>query len=636
MRIPLGIGLLLVTAVAVAQASGEHTRREPTAEQVDALIAMGWQEGAEAIENQLLEEYEPGRLGLSGSTGREAFRAWMDLWRWFELMSRTEDACLADLLGQMVFRVEDGEQMTVVPPGIPKPPGLVSLPPELREKLVESQDGLRKLLPLLVLEGYEPQGRTLAEILGDDLAEHLARDSEFLREYFATLTERDFLPGVMLNLRDLYRSMPSGIRSYRSVATAMALVFDQQRPQDWPHHQVEPEALPEAEETVVDRFKFWVDSNESGKLLNDLRGLSAAELKFVVDTFVPIDELVWAQSNLRLVRANFHRAFGEVKYDHPRIMRAQFRWPGDEYRLASIKANGGICVDQAYFAMLSGKALGLPTLFFAGQGSDGGHAWFGYLKSPGKWELDCGRYENQNYAVGQALDPQTWLPISDHELEFLSEGFRNRPEFIASAHDLVMARLLEEAGFSEKAKAAVASAIETEPMNLDAWGAKAALLKESEADEAELRAHFEAASKQFSRFDDIQAEFLAKVADVARRSGDVNDAAKIESRIMHQNRRDRSDLSIRIGAERLASLVDEGKLEDALVEYRSQITRLAPTGGGNFFYDVVRPFVVKLAATGDHQNAERALEMGRRALGASPGSILDQEFATLEESIEPR
>ena len=46
------------------------------------------------------------------------------------------------------------------------------------------------------------------------------------------------------------------------------------------------------------------------------------------------------------------------------------------------------------------------------------------MKSDNRWELDCGRYKNQNYAVGQALDSQTWLPVSDHELEVRVKGFR--------------------------------------------------------------------------------------------------------------------------------------------------------------------------------------------------------------------
>ena len=79
--------------------------------------------------------------------------------------------------------------------------------------------------------------------------------------------------------------------------------------------------------------------------------------------------------------------------------------------------------------MIAGKARGLPTLFFTGQGADGGHAWFGYMKSDNRWELDCGRYKNQNYAVGQALDPQTWLPVSDHELEIHAQGLREGLSF---------------------------------------------------------------------------------------------------------------------------------------------------------------------------------------------------------------
>ena len=83
------------------------------------------------------------------------------------------------------------------------------------------------------------------------------------------------------------------------------------------------------------------------------------------------------------------------------------------YTLEDIKNNGGICVDQAYYATILGKGRGIPTLYFHGQGASGGHAWFGYLSHGGKWELDCGRYESQNYPKGYAVDPQTWQRIDD-------------------------------------------------------------------------------------------------------------------------------------------------------------------------------------------------------------------------------
>jgi len=92
-------------------------------------------------------------------------------------------------------------------------------------------------------------------------------------------------------------------------------------------------------------------------------------------------------------------------------------------------------VDQAYFSSMAGKAKGIPTLTFVGQGSGGGHAWFGFLKNPGRWETDCGRYENQNYPVGNAIDPQLWKLITDDELGALARGEKNLSGFRGKAVD---------------------------------------------------------------------------------------------------------------------------------------------------------------------------------------------------------
>ena len=34
-------------------------------------------------------------------------------------------------------------------------------------------------------------------------------------------------------------------------------------------------------------------------------------------------------------------------------------------------------MDQAYFISVTGKAKGVPTVLFLGQGRSGGHAWVG-------------------------------------------------------------------------------------------------------------------------------------------------------------------------------------------------------------------------------------------------------------------
>ena len=83
-------------------------------------------------------------------------------------------------------------------------------------------------------------------------------------------------------------------------------------------------------------------------------------------------------------------------------------------------------VTEAYASEI-GKGRGVPTIYFTGQGTDGGHAWFGYLSRSGKWELDCGRYASQNYPKGYALDPQTWQVVNDTTLQDLAKNGGSNP-----------------------------------------------------------------------------------------------------------------------------------------------------------------------------------------------------------------
>ena len=57
------------------------------------------------------------------------------------------------------------------------------------------------------------------------------------------------------------------------------------------------------------------------------------------------------------------------------------------------------------------------------------------MKNPGRWETDCGRYENQNYPVGNAIDPQLWKMITDDELGSLARGEKNLSGFRGKAVD---------------------------------------------------------------------------------------------------------------------------------------------------------------------------------------------------------
>jgi tetratricopeptide (TPR) repeat protein len=477
----------------------------------------------------------------------------------------------------------------------------------------------------------------LIEYLGPELAAEISGNMTRVQEILQTLKPGDFTPAVMQNLRRLHEHNRENFSKYFSLALALAVVFDQNPPPDWPHHQVSRESLPVDEQTLEQRFDFWVQSHENRKLYADPTRLGADQLKFVVDALVPQEELQFGQERLRFARASFDKAYSAIRYDHDRVKREQYDWPkGQPYSLEEIQKVGGICVDQAYFAMIAGKARGIPTLYFTGQGAAGGHAWFGFLRSDTQWNMDAGRYENQNYAVGAALDPQVWERITDHELKFLGQRLRLTPAFQAGMADLVVARQFLRQGDRESALAATTSALAGSPQNPDAWDLKFEILRDNGEPFAKVRKHLEDAVSNFNNEPDLRTHYQNHLLAAARGEGDEKLVSELERRMVGQNARRRSDLSVGAASDRITALLQEGKVDEALRDFRSQVNRLGRTGGGNFFYEVVSPIAKHLIEEGNPREAKRVLDQARRALRPERDSILDREIVELEALADPR
>jgi hypothetical protein len=123
------------------------------------------------------------------------------------------------------------------------------------------------------------------------------------------------------------------------------------------------------------------------------------------------------------------------------------------------------------------------------------------------------------------------------------------------------------------------------------------------------------------------------LAELERAGGDVLVASKIEARMIRENRHLRTDLSAATGAEVLSRLMLEENYAAAMREYRSLSGKLGPTGGGNFFYEVVRPFVRQMKAAGREKDARRALDLAGRVMRFESDSILAREFAEMEAGL---
>jgi hypothetical protein len=453
-----------------------------------------------------------------------------------------------------------------------------------------------------------------------------------LAALFSTLTDHDYTPLVLKNLRDIREAHPAKWREYQNLAIALAVVNDAAVPDFWPHIQVTPSLVPKEIPPVPTQFVRWVEANESGRLELDLRKLSPDQIKFIIDAFVSPSELDWARKNVRFSRSNFDRAFSEVAYRPERIKMKRFFWKASPYTLENIRRMGGICVDQAYYAMIAGKAHGLPTLFFTGQGKDGGHAWFGYLRRDDKWELDIGRYSQQNYAVGQALDPQTWLPISDHQLQLLAARFRDKPEFNASMNDLAVASIFEKNGDPGRADAAYASAVQTCPQNPDAWQQHGEFLARINAPLEDRKKFHEDAIRRLGSSPDLKVRHQTAIANLHREAGDQSSANKVEQSIVTQNRRNRTDLSVGVAAQKVNAAIAAGNLDEAASEFHRQLYSIGKSGGGDFVKQVGVPFLEALMKNGKNTRARRTIDTMRQQLTPEPGSLLDMALRELEQS----
>ena len=160
------------------------------------------------------------------------------------------------------------------------------------------------------------------------------------------------------------------------------------------------------------------------KMLFGVRDVPAELLVYIVDSTSPINEMQWALSEYsghKKIGSEFHN----IEYD---LHHFQFGSPKKVteagFTLPNIKRYGGVCADQAYFAVAVGKAIGVPTAYTVGRGSNVGHAWVGYFQSRGEssgWNFSEGRYAVYRGVRGVTINPQTGGMIDDSRVSLLGE-----------------------------------------------------------------------------------------------------------------------------------------------------------------------------------------------------------------------
>jgi tetratricopeptide (TPR) repeat protein len=586
----LGGLLAAVSAVVAAEIPAGELERAPTAERVAALQA----EAAQVGWGPVAQELRAAAVGLYQRNGSKV-QAWYYLYRWAELFSLPENKAVASWASN-VRRAQ----------GVPSP-----MPPE-------------------VTAGRQP----LAALWPADLRAYVLASPEFSDQFFTLISPLDQPSMVFSILAGIWVRHPAEFKDYANLAIAIAVVYDVPPPPGWPHQQVSLQALPRRLLPPLDVFAFFVHADQTGATLQPLRQLPASELKFVVDTGAAFDEMTWAQKGLQVPLSQLARLYDLVRYRRDRVTGGAMMWPQSTYRLPDILAAGGICVDQAYFAAMVGKAKGVPTLLFRGAGLDGRHAWFGYLDGRGHWQLDCGRYAEQKLVVGMAFDPQTWTDLSDHELAFLSEGFRRLPLYQSSRIHAQFAEVYFRAGDFAGAARAARSAVNIEPRNLDAWYLLLGAMQRLHTTAPQLEGVLQEAARAFQRYPDVEAEFRTLYIQSLRARGETSLADQVERSTARKYEGSREDLSVQQARDMLVRSMANDDLNSCIRTYYSVLNSFGQSAGIDFYDQIVLPFVEHLLQNGRATEAAQAVIQARRTLRVEPNSQLEAELNALADRVQ--
>ncbi|HEY1848726.1 MAG TPA: hypothetical protein VGG37_05945 [Opitutaceae bacterium] len=484
---------------------------------------------------------------------------------------------------------------------------------------------------------YTPTDRPIGLNLSAATQAWVLSHEDFSEQFFSNAKSVDHLPNSFAILDSLYRRNPEQFSRYSSLALAIALVFDVKPPPWWPHGQVSAQALPRRLPKPEDAFDRLVREDSAGRTYHRLTRLPAEELKFVVDAAAPAPELAWAEANVPFTLDAMDEVYQSIAYRNDRAVDyAKGTWQGTPYTLQAIKAQGGICVDQAYYATEVGKARGVPTLLFYGAGQDARHAWFGYLNAEHHWDLDAGRYAEERLITGNTLDPQTWKEMSDHELEFLSERFRALPAFMQSRVYEEFADDFLRIGNPSAAAKAARKAVDYERRNLDAWetllAADEALKVGAPQREAVMR---EAAHAFSPKYPDLVAGYVNRVCESLRKRGESSLADYEERGLADRLKGDRADITITQASGILERSIATQSLADQVSTYQSILDQYGHGAGTLFFDRIVTAFAEHLAGLKMKPDAREAVRRAQEALDVQPGTQLaidvDKLMARLQD-----
>jgi hypothetical protein len=273
-------------------------------------------------------------------------------------------------------------------------------------------------------------------------------------------------------------------------------------------------------------------------------------------------------------------------------------------------------------------------MLFRGAGLDGRHAWFGFLDDLGRWQFNCGRSTEEKSMPGYAFDPQTWTTLPEHELAFLSAGFRRLPGFKVSLMHEQFAELYFSAGDYPAAAKAARSAIKSEVRNLDAWNLLIAAEGRRGAGPRPVESALHDAAVAFQHYPDLEAGFKGRLAGSLRARGQIAAAEELARVPAPKHQVNQEDLGVRKAQEIMEHSMENDSQDDRIRTYFNVLNAYGRGAGLAFFDQIVQPFVESLLKADKPSIALQAIGQARRTLTVAPDSLLDAKLIVLTERAQ--
>jgi hypothetical protein len=516
----------------------------------------------------------------------------------------------------------------------------------LRETLVEAQKkyGVPKAVANRHFLGWVVHLRWL-DLFPEDYEGHPYFSGEPALRTYKLLSAKQTLPRLLANslapeddgakalelLCRIAEAHPEKVYEYPELAVAMAVVFDEEFPEGWPHPFAEKKLVVAGDLEVERRFAFYVQTHEAGGMMIDPRELSVKELSFLVDSILAFNELKYVQQvNLKSpdYLAGLYQA---IEYDYGRSTSGQFQWPHATYGWGHMGPTGGICADQAFFISQTGKAKGVPTILFMGQGRSGGHAWVGYLKERADWNLDGVRSSSEKYPVGVTYDPQTWRRMTDTQLKFVMADMMKTLSYQQCQLVLQWAAMNRDEPFYREV---VVKARESMPRYFATWELEAAWLREKGAPAEHMEGFWKRWISTFRDEIDMKTKGQIALLQHYQDEGDERSAERLKEEMLRDNRSERFDLGITVAASSVLAAAEGNDWKTASEEYDEALDRFKRNAGGHLLYNLVQPYVERCLEAGQRARAVEAMEDLDRVFKPKPNTMLDQDLEKLRALVE--